>query len=453
MHSDTPPTSEKERELQQKIAKLEKINASLMNRVERSMSQQSNAYSLFHSAIGLESQVRIRTKELKTAVTDLEKSNDELMYARDASERENRIKTRYFTAVGHDLLQPLHAARLSLSALDASVETAEHDRLANQIDHALQSIEELLKTILDLSKLEAGVLRPSISTVPLSEIFQTLCLELEPIAKAKSISINWRPTSFAVSSDSLMLRRILQNLLANAVRYTEKGGISIVARRRGDLIRIEVWDTGPGIADGDRERIFEEFQRGVNMEQKSGGGFGLGLAIVQRMAEALEHQVGLCSRVGHGTCFYIYAPFSEVVPVSAPPFSHASIMDLYGLNDANVLIIDNDKIVLDAMQTLLRKWGCHVIAVDSPDAVARLDPDDFDKPDIILADYHLDHGANGAILIAKIREQFGEDVPAVIITADHSTQTATKVSSANCEMLRKPVRPAELRSLITHMLR
>ncbi|MEO1543121.1 MAG: hybrid sensor histidine kinase/response regulator [Pseudomonadota bacterium] len=452
MRPQSNATSSRERELEQKIQKLEKINASLISRVERSMSLKGNAYSLFHSAIGLESQVRIRTVELKSAVTDLEKSNDELTDARDASEREIRVKTRFFTAVGHDLLQPLHAARLSVSALDATSDEAEQNRLANQIDHALLSIEELLKTILDLSKLEAGVLRPSVSAVPLAEIFRGLCLELEPIAASKKISIRWRPTSYTVSSDSLMLRRILQNLLANAVRYTEHGGISIAARRRGDLIRIEVWDTGPGIADDDRERIFEEFQRGANLEQKSGNGFGLGLAIVQRMAAALEHQVGLCSRVGHGTCFYIYAPFAEVVPIPPPTFSPQDVAATYGLNGAHVLIIDNDKTILEAMKTLMKKWGCSVTAIESLAAISELDLSEARSPQIVLADYHLDHGQDGVTAVKKLREKFGEDLPGMIITADHSTQTASKVESANCELLRKPVKPAELRALMAHLL-
>ncbi|MEL7047578.1 MAG: hybrid sensor histidine kinase/response regulator [Pseudomonadota bacterium] len=444
-------TTSRERELEQKIKKLEKINETLVSRVERSMAEQDDAYSLFHTAIGLESQVRIRTKELKSALTDLERSNDELIDARNASERANRIKTRFFTAVGHDLLQPLHAARLSVSALDETSDKTEHDRLSSQIDHALLSIEELLKTILDLSKLEAGVLKPSMSTVSLSEIFHALCLEITPISEAKGLSLGWNPTSLAVNSDSLMLRRILQNLMTNAVRYTETGGIRIAARRRGDLVRIEVWDTGPGIGEQDRERIFEEFQRGTSHDPKSGSGYGLGLAIVQRMAEALEHQIGLCSKVGHGTCFYIYAPFSEVVPI---PSLQTLPQDAarYGLSGKQVVVIDNDRIVLDAMRSLLKKWDCEVVTLETIEDVASFIETATRTPNIVLADYHLDHGTNGAEAIAMLRKVFVEDLPAVVITADHSTQTATKVDDDNCELLRKPVRPAELRALLAHLV-
>lgn len=445
-------TSQRERELEQRIAKLEKINESLMNRVERSMAQQGSAYSLFHTAIGLESQVRIRTEELKSALTNLERSNDELVDARDASDRANRVKTRFFTAVGHDLLQPLHAARLSVSALDATTSKPEQDRLITQIDHAMSTIEELLKTILDLSKLEAGVLHPSVQTVPLSEIFQSLCVDIEPIAKAKKLSIRWRPTSFAVSSDPLMLRRILQNLLVNAVRYTESGGILIAARRRGDLIRIEVWDTGPGIADNDRERIFEEFQRGSTLDAKSGGGFGLGLAIVQRMAQALEHQVGLCSRVQRGTCFYIYAPFSQAVPIPVQAPSPPDFTLTYGFQRSRVVVIDNDTNVLEAMKILMQSWGCRVEAAECLDDIHELGRKRQFQPDIILADYHLDHGTNGVDAVKSLRKAFSSEIPAIVITADHSMQTATSVIAANCELLRKPVRPAELRALMMHML-
>ncbi len=446
--------SAREIELERRIAKLEKINTSLMNRVERSMAQQRDTFSLFHTAIGLESQVRIRTEALNSALEHLEKSHDELVDARDASERANQIKTRFFTAVGHDLLQPLHAARLSLSALGATTAPREYERLTSQIDHALSTIEDLLKTILDLSKLEAGVLRPSVKSIPLAQMFESLCMELTPIAQADGLEIRWRPTEFAVRSDPLMLRRILQNLLVNAVRYTNSGGVLLAARRRGDLVRLEVWDTGPGIAEADRERIFEEFQRGstTSSDAKSSGGFGLGLAIVQRMSETLEHQVGLCSLVGRGTCFYLYAPIApgyahHDVPVTTP----IEVRQVYGLHGIDVLVIDNDEIVVEAMRMLLEKWGCTVETAESPKDVDSILKRGF-RPDVILADYHLDHGATGTAVIDRIRSVSGGNVPALVITADHSPETAAEVHATECELLRKPVRPAELRALITHVL-
>jgi two-component system, sensor histidine kinase len=270
-----PRGAEPREALERRLEKLVKINAALMQRVERSMEQQANAYTLFQTAIGLEAQVRLRTDELKSALNRLEQVNDELVAARDAAELANRLKTRFFTAVGHDLLQPLHAARLTLSALERTGE-AEDGRLLQQIDHALSTIEDLLKTILDLSKLEAGIVMPALQAVALGPLFRSLVVEFEPLAHAKGLALAWRACEDGVRSDPLMLRRMIQNLLVNALHYTERGAVRLVARRRGEAVRIEVWDTGPGIPPAERTRIFEEFQRGSASERAGRGGMGPG---------------------------------------------------------------------------------------------------------------------------------------------------------------------------------
>ena len=294
------------------------------------MDQQANAYSLFQTAITLEGQVRMRTEEVTNALSRLERTNDELSSARDTSERANRFKTRFFTAVGHDLLQPLHAARLSASAL-AEPNSDEHQRrIAERIEHALTTIEDLLKSILDISKLEAGVVTPALRPCRWTSYFASIMLDIEPQARAKGLSLTWRRSGLAVVSDPLMLRRILQNLLINAVQYTERGGIQLVARRRGADVRIEVWDTGPGIGEADREMIFEEFQRGPATDRPVVGGFGLGLSIVRRMAEALGHPLSLCSRVGHGTRFSITAPLPATATARAERTPPASCNATYG---------------------------------------------------------------------------------------------------------------------------
>lgn len=438
-------------ELQRRLIKLAKINAALMQHVERSMDQQGNAYSLFQTAIGLESQVRTRTEELKNALHGLESVNDELTLARDAAESANRIKTRFFTAVGHDVLQPLHAARLSLSAVVETERIVDQRRLLEQIDHALSSIEELLRTILDISKLEAGIIEPSHQPLALEQVFSSLAVDLEPLARARNLVMTRRANGLGVISDPLMLRRILQNLLVNAVRYTERGGVKLAARRRGEDIAIEVWDTGPGIPEAERERIFEEFQRGT-ASQRAGGGFGLGLSIVNRMAQALGHRIEVCSRVGHGTRFRVLAP-AAVAPIEEMPLAqNASVRHVYGFEGVRVAVIDNDEAVLQAMRTLLERWSCDMrVASDLSGVRSVIDRSDF-VPQIILADFHLERGETGLEAVRLLREAAGGRIPAVVITADREASVAEAAKQAGCEVLCKPIKPAELRALMLHML-
>lgn len=439
--------------LERRIAKLEKINLALMNRVERSLDQQANAYSIFQTAIGLETQVRARTDELKSALDHLESLNAELTVARDASERASKVKTRFFTAVSHDVLQPLHAARLSLSALIDGVSTTEHRQLAAQVDHALSSIEELLRTMLDISKLEAGIVRPNIQPIAVRPFLNALTVNLKPLVDDKGLTLACRACDIAILSDPLMLRRILQNLLANALHYTKRGGIIIAARRRGETVRIEVWDSGPGIAETERERIFEEFQRGSSSSSANRGGFGLGLSIVSRMSQTLEHPLDMCSRIDHGTRFAVTCPATELPTVQRQTVeAPAPAVSAIGLGATRVLVIDNDPHVLTAMQALLGKWQCDVrIARDLADIDALIADDGF-RPAIVLADYHLDLGQLGTEAVRRVRRAFGAAIPAVVITADHSSEVAAHAGQADCEVLCKPIRPAELRALMRHLL-
>lgn len=431
--------------------KLRKINAALMRRVERSMDQQANAFSLFQTAINQETQIRLRTEELNNALTKLAHANVELSGARDAAERANVFKTRFLTAVGHDLLQPLHAARLMLCELTEMQHESDSKRLAANISNALVSIEELLTSILDISKLEAGVFVPNFQTVALGAIFEQLASSLEPLARRKGLEFRWRPTSLGVRSDPLMLRRIVQNLLANAAHYTESGGVLLAARRRGDQVVIEVWDTGPGIATQERNFIFEEFQRGAASERSGGVGFGLGLAIVRRMADALGHKLELQSALGRGSRFSVTAPFAT--PTSQLNSSNtAPIENNDDLVARPLIVIDNDLHVLGAMQTLLSRWGADVRpARDIEDVGEILSDPDF-SPAIILADYHLDLGVLGIDVVSRIRSCLGRHVPAILITADRTDATTQAALQSKCELLYKPVRPAELRALMQHLL-
>lgn len=445
--------SDSQEELLKKLEKLAKINEALMQRVERSMDQQATAFSLFQTAISLESEVRLRTNELNATLQRLEHSNSELVSARDAAERANRFKTRFFNAVGHDLLQPLHAAKLSLSAIAESGSDPTQRHLISRVDHALVSIEEILKTILDLSKLEEGYIQPDVQDVVLNDVVQQLINEVGEIARAKGLMLTGRPSDFVIRTDPLMLRRMLQNLVANAVRYTETGRVLLAARRRGGDVRIEVWDTGPGIPAAERDKIFEEFQRGTASEAADISGFGLGLSIAQRMADTLGHKIDVCSKLGRGTCFQIYVQHvGQTSQNTATPKVRRN-RQVYGFEDAKILVIDNDPSVVEAMKTVLESWSCDCRYLRNLAEIKQLFQDEpYFKFKVVLADFHLDRGETGVNAVEQLRALCSEQFKPVIVTADHSDETAKTVASANCQLLLKPVKPAELRALLQHLL-
>lgn len=441
-------------DLSRKLEKLNKINAALIERVERSVEQQGNAYSLFTAAIGLENQVRQRTDELQEALERLETSNEALVAARDEAERANEAKTRFFTAVGHDLLQPLHAARLTVSALGESNEISENRKLADQIDHALSSVEDLLRTMLDITKIETGVTQPSPRPMSLSDLFESLDVDFTPIVAEKGLTLTVNPNGFDVVSDPPMLRRILQNLLSNAARFTNAGQVSLHAERHGEEVRIKVTDTGPGIQEHDRDRIFEEFQSGSNERPARNGGFGLGLFIVKRMAHALNHLVTLESKPGNGSTFIVHVPFAGETSGSIDKAKQAVIRKAqYGFADVHVMVIENDLNIIAATTTLLDQWNCRTFSATDlrqiDDYVATAEQ----PPAIILADYHLEDDECGLTGVARLRSAWNTQIPAIVITADHGTQSAEAVNAAGCELLCKPIRPAELRALMQHLLK
>ncbi len=446
---DTSP-----QDLSRQLEKLNKINAALIERVERSVEQQGNAYSLFNAAIGLENQVRQRTDELQEALDRLERSNDALVAARDEAERANEAKTRFFTAVGHDVLQPLHAARLTLSALGESNEITEHRNLANQIDHALSSVEELLRTMLDITKIETGVTQPAPRPLNLTGLFESLHVNFAPLVAEKGLDFAIETNGLNVVSDPAMLRRILQNLLSNAVRFTTTGHIALRAECQEGDVRISVADTGPGIAEADRERIFEEFQCGSDERSARSGGFGLGLFIVKRMAYALGHTIHVQTTPGAGSTFSVVVPFAPASTVSASNSASPSMStdNQYGFAGIDVLVIENDHNVIAATKTLLEQWNCQAFPATDLDQIESYIESGGRAPSIILADFHLDDDACGLTGVARLREAFKTDIPAIVITADHGPVSGAAVKAAGCELLCKPIRPAELRALMRHSL-
>jgi len=433
----------------QRIEKLTKLNRALMRRVERAMGQPENASSLFQAAIALGAEAKARTEELKDTLAQLERSNLDLKRARDVAERADRVKTGFFTAVGHDVLQPLQAARLTLSALAEIEEGQPGQQLVEHVDHALSIVEDLLRTILDLSRLESGALRPNVQPVDLNEIFNSVVVGLLPLASAKGISLRYRPTRIWVMSDPVMLRRIVQNLAANAVRYTHVGHVLVCARPRGANASIAVYDTGPGIPAREREVIFQEFERGEASERDGSLGFGLGLSIVRRMSAALGHELFLRSVEGRGSCFGLRAKRVAALARQAGGASQSPAQQVK--LSARVVVVENDPTVAAGMVTLLKQWGCETRAVRNFSEASDLAGGP--PPDIVLADYHLDDRETGLKSVRLLRKVFGARLPAIIVTADRTPEVAKAVQNAGCEIMLKPVKPAEMRSLIAHLLR
>ncbi len=447
-----PPSDGADQEgLQERLEKLSKINAVLMDRVERSMDQQGNAFSLFQTAIGLDAKVRARTEELTAVLRRLECSNEALVEAKDEAERANLSKTRFLAAASHDLLQPLNAARLSISVLKDLQESDDTRQLAGRVDQSLQTIEDLINTLLDISKLDAGVVTPDIQTFPLDETLEVLEASFAPLAEAKRLKLKVRRSGLLVESDPLLLHRVLQNLVSNALRYTTSGGVLIGARRRGDACQVDIVDTGCGIAEDERETMFEEFYRGTAAAKSDHAGLGLGLSIVQRTVHALGHTLEVKSQRGRGSTFRLGLDCAG----SAMPRITQHAPEVANLNvalGASVVVIENDRDVLNATVTLLKSWSCTTLPGTRLEAIEPALAELGRAPDIALVDYHLDEGRTGVDVVRALRARFGPNFPALVVTGDWSPGVAADVSAAQCELLRKPTRPAELRALMTHLL-
>lgn len=436
--------------LARRVEKLERINASLMAHVERAMDQQGGAYSLFQTAITLEGRVRARTEELTALMHSLERSNEAYKAAKEEAETANRSKTRFLAAASHDLLQPLNAARLSLSALSDLSPAPEAQVIANQVERGLQTIEDLIKTLIDISKFDAGVIRPVIKPVRLYDLLTNIEDSFRPFAERKGLRIIARCRDLVVETDTVLLQRILQNLLSNAIRYTDHGGVLIAARLRGEVCRIDVVDTGRGISDSEKMLVFEEFYRSGKDADDSGvgPGLGLGLSIVQRMASALAHDISIHSRVGRGTRMSLTLPLATTHP--EPSVRIAPVITT--LTGARVLVVENDDSTAKALVQLLRTWDAQVECHRDFASINESLWNGMKRPDVMIIDYHLDDGACGLDVVAELGRMQGWVTPVILTTADYGASVERHAMETGAELIHKPIKPAQLRSLLAHLL-
>ena len=382
----------------------------------------------------LEARVRERTEELL-------RLNSELARAKAEAEDANLSKTRFLAAASHDILQPLNAARLYSTAL---LERDKHQgdiNLAENVATSLEAVEDILTTLLDISRLDAGALKPEFSAVALDDLFQQLRIELEPLAIEKGIKLIFVKTGLTVKTDRRLIRRLLQNLLSNAIKYTQDGRVLVGCRRKKGKVRVEVHDTGLGIPLSQQKTIFREFKR-LDEGAKIARGLGLGLSIVERIARLLRHPLKLSSEPGKGSLFSVELPLTESIAAARLKAADAPtpMAPLLGME---ILVIDNEPAIVDGMRILLEGWGCRVQTFSH---LEELDGVQLSL-DAIIADYHLDHGT-GFDAIKKLREQLRSDLPAILITADRTQIVRDEAQSNNVAVLHKPLKPAALRALL-----
>jgi Na+/proline symporter/signal transduction histidine kinase len=396
------------------------------------------AEALERSNATLEKRVRDRTEELT-------RLNSELALAKSTAEDANISKTRFLAAASHDILQPLNAARLYVTSLVERQNGGEDSRLVENIDDSLEAIEEILGALLDISRLDAGAMTPSVSSFKIGDLMRSLEIEFAPIARAKRLKLTFVPCSLPVESDRLMLRRLLQNLISNAIKYTPRGSVLVGCRRRGQSLQIGVYDTGVGIPVLKRGEIFKEFHR-LEQGARIARGLGLGLSIVERLARVLNHGIALDSNVRGGSFFSVTAPIAKAINHTAAVTS-ATPLSKTPMSGSLIVCLENDPAILDGMKTLLTAWDAEVIAVTDPEvAIAAIEA--AGKPVTgLLVDYHLDRG-NGVAAIRDIRRRFGENIPAILITADRSPHVRAAAREENIAVLNKPVKPASLRALL-----
>jgi Na+/proline symporter/signal transduction histidine kinase len=387
-------------------------------------------------------------RRVKERTAELTRLNEELASAKADADAANLSKTRFIAAASHDILQPLNAARLFTSTLVERMKRSKDGELVRNVDSSLEAVEEILSALLDISRLDAGAMKADVQPFRIDDILQALALEFGPAARKKGLKFTVVASGLTLNSDRKLLRRVLQNFVSNAIKYTREGRVLMGCRRRGDMVRIEVHDTGPGIPHSKLDVIFQEFQR-LHTDGDGTSGLGLGLSIVERMAKVLEAPVHVISKPGRGSMFAVDIPVVRGVrpavvakPRKAQPPALAGAF--------RVLVIDNERPILEGMQLLLTGWGNVVqTATGLEEALDALSAADG-RIDMVLADYHLNN-EDGISVIRALRTRARRHIPAVLITADRTPAVADLAVAHDVHLLRKPLKPAALRAAMSHV--
>lgn len=390
----------------------------------------------------LEQRVVARTAELTRV-------NEELEQAQIIADEANLGKTRFLAAAGHDILQPLNAARLYCSSLLERSRQSNDAAAAENIDSALESVETILGAVLDISRLDTGALKPKNSVFRLDTLMRQVKNDFLPLAKEKGISLRVVPSSLVVDTDRNLLRRLLQNLVSNAIKYTESGTVLIGVRRRGEWAEIQVLDTGMGIRDNHLNTVFREFER-LDEGARAADGLGLGLSIVDRIARVLKLELRLASEPGEGTRFGVLTKVTGATDETIEPAPSPTPLPTRLPEGLSVLCVDNDSRIVQGMRDLLEGWGCSVESAGNLADVSKLLEDGVFQPDVLLADFHLDDG-DGLEVIKTAKESVGTHLVCALVTADRSAELREMAESMGVHVFNKPLKPAALRLFLARL--
>jgi len=389
----------------------------------------------------LEARVRDRTQALTLLNSELERS-------RAKADAANLGKTRFLAAASHDLLQPLNAARLYTSTMIERAHGTDLARLAQNIDASLGAVEDIMSALLDISRIDSGALKPAVSVFSVRELLRKVRVEFEPAAAEKNIKLRLVGADSVVRTDRRLIARVVQNLVSNAIKYTPEGGSVLVGcRKSGNKVRLDIIDSGIGIDKGQQSLIFGEFSR-LEPGARIASGLGLGLSIVQRICSTLELPLEVESEVGKGSRFSIYVTEAQKgeTPIAEPESAQVAV-NTSQFAGKQILCVDNEDDILNAMQALLSGWGCDVRTAKSLKAISLSSTLEGWIPELVLMDYHLDQ-TSGLDAIEWLRQNVGGHLPAVLITADRTPQVRELAKARDISVLPKPVKPAALRALI-----
>ncbi|GGC77128.1 hybrid sensor histidine kinase/response regulator [Chelatococcus reniformis] len=383
-------------------------------------------------------------------VTAVKRSEGALRRAKEAAEATDEAKSRFLRAANHDLRQPLATLKILIYGCMSEQDPEHRADMLHAMDIAASVMEDLLGALLQIGQLDAGRIQPRVTTFQLAQVFERLAIQFRHQAQEKGLTLRFVSSRSTVTTDRALLERILSNLLANAIRYTELGGIVVGCRRAGRALRIEVTDTGRGIASEHQERIFDEFYRIPDNARRQKTGLGLGLNIVRRLGDLLGHPVTLRSVPGRGSVFAVTVPVGNVwlSDMGEPEISETIGGEFVGIR---VLLIEDDDVLRQTMKQLLERWGIEVLAAADEAAALREVGAGRPPPRLIIADYTLKQ-RTGVAIVAAIRRAAGIAIPAIVVTADTEPRVVAHVREAGLPILIKPVSPPRLRVLMHNLL-